>query len=61
MAIIRARIKHVLFIIKENRTYDQLFGDLDIGNGDPHLAILGAALSPNHHRLASQFVTLDNF
>ena len=61
MAIIRPRIKHVVFIIKENRTYDQLLGDLDIGNGDPHLAILGAALSPNHHRLARQFVTLDNF
>ncbi|MGN6279875.1 MAG: hypothetical protein ACTHM8_14285 [Sphingomonas sp.] len=61
MAAIRARIKHVVFIIKENRTYDQLLGDLDIGNGDPHLAILGRALSPNHHALARQFVTLDNF
>jgi DNA-binding beta-propeller fold protein YncE len=61
MAAIRQRIKHVVFIIKENRTYDQVLGDLDIGNGDPHLAILGNALSPNHHRLAQQFVTLDNF
>ena len=61
MAQIRARIKHVVFIIKENRTYDQVLGDLDIGNGDPHLAILGRRLSPNHHRLARQFVTLDNF
>ena len=61
MADIRARVKHVVFIIKENRTYDQVLGDLDVGNGDPHLAILGAALSPNHHRLARQFVTLDNF
>ena len=61
MAAIRARVKHVVFIIKENRTYDQVLGDLDIGNGDPHLAILGRALSPNHHRLARQFVTLDNF
>jgi DNA-binding beta-propeller fold protein YncE len=61
MAPIRARIKHVVFIIKENRTYDQVLGDLDIGNGDPHLAILGRALSPNHHALARQFVTLDNF
>jgi DNA-binding beta-propeller fold protein YncE len=61
MAKIRARVKHVVFIIKENRTYDQVLGDLDIGNGDPHLAILGAALSPNHHQLARQFVTLDNF
>jgi DNA-binding beta-propeller fold protein YncE len=61
MAAIRQRIKHVVFIIKENRTYDQVLGDLDIGNGDPHLALLGGALSPNHHRLARQFVTLDNF
>ncbi|HLO19711.1 MAG TPA: bifunctional YncE family protein/alkaline phosphatase family protein [Sphingomicrobium sp.] len=61
MSAIRQRIKHVVFIIKENRTYDQVLGDLDIGNGDPHLAILGGALSPNHHRLARQFVTLDNF
>ncbi|WP_294072288.1 bifunctional YncE family protein/alkaline phosphatase family protein [Sphingomonas sp.] len=60
MAAIRARVRHVIFIIKENRTYDQVLGDLDVGNGDPHLAILGAALSPNHHRLARQFVTLDN-
>jgi DNA-binding beta-propeller fold protein YncE len=61
MAQVRARVKHVVFIIKENRTYDQVLGDLDIGNSDPHLAILGGALSPNHHRLARQFVTLDNF
>ena len=61
MAEIRKLVKHVVFIIKENRTYDQVLGDLDIGNGDPHLAILGKALSPNHHRLARQFVTLDNF
>jgi DNA-binding beta-propeller fold protein YncE len=61
MALVRKHIKHVVFIIKENRTYDQVLGDLDIGNGDPHLAILGATLSPNHHRLARQFVTLDNF
>ncbi|MFL6735607.1 MAG: bifunctional YncE family protein/alkaline phosphatase family protein [Sphingomonas sp.] len=61
MSGIREHIKHVVFIIKENRTYDQVLGDLDVGNGDPQLAILGAALSPNHHRLARQFVTLDNF
>ena len=61
MAQIRARVKHVVFIIKENRTYDQVLGDLEVGNGDPHLAILGRALSPNHHRLARQFVSLDNF
>ena len=61
MAEIARRIKHVVFIIKENRTYDQVLGDLEIGNGDPHLALLGGVLSPNHHRLARQFVTLDNF
>ena len=61
MAAIRARIKHVIFIIKENRTYDQLFGDLEIGDGDPHLAILGRTLTPNHHALARGFVTLDRF
>ncbi|MFX5956961.1 hypothetical protein ABTF01_21425, partial [Acinetobacter baumannii] len=61
MAAIRAKIRHVVFIIKENRTYDQVLGDLPVGNGDPHLAILGRSLSPNHHRLAEQFVTLDNF
>jgi len=61
MADIRKHVKHVVFIIKENRTYDQILGDLDIGNGDPHLAILGKALSPNHHQMARQFVTLDNF
>ena len=61
MAQIRARVKHVIFIIKENRTYDQVLGDLAVGNGDPHLALLGWGLSPNHHRLARQFVTLDNF
>ena len=61
MAQIRHAVKHVVFIIKENRTYDQVLGDLAVGNGDPHLAFLGGALSPNHHRLARQFVTLDNF
>ncbi len=61
MAALRARIKHVVFIVKENRTYDQVLGDLPIGNGDPHLAILGKSLSPNHHALAQDFVTLDNF
>ncbi|MBN8809348.1 MAG: hypothetical protein J0I47_14085 [Sphingomonas sp.] len=61
MAAIRARVRHVVFIIKENRTYDQVLGDLEVGNGDPHLAILGKALSPNHHALARNFVTLDNF
>jgi len=61
MAFLRAHIKHVIYIIKENRTYDQVLGDLPEGNGDPRLAVLGKALSPNHHQIAQQFVDLDNF
>jgi YVTN family beta-propeller protein len=61
MAFLRQHIKHVIYIIKENRTYDQVLGDLPEGNGDPRLAILGKALGPNHHQLAQQFVDLDNF
>lgn len=54
-------IEHVVYIIKENRTYDQVLGDLGRGNGDPNLTIYGRHITPNHHRLAEQFVTLDNF
>ncbi|HKW89219.1 MAG TPA: bifunctional YncE family protein/alkaline phosphatase family protein [Candidatus Acidoferrales bacterium] len=61
MAFLRQHIKHVIYIIKENRTYDQVLGDLPEGNGDPRLAILGKALGPNHHQWAQQFVDLDNF
>jgi DNA-binding beta-propeller fold protein YncE len=61
MAAVRAGVKHVIFIIKENRTYDQVLGDLEIGNGDPALAEFGEALTPNQHNLARNFVTLDNF
>lgn len=61
LAALRPSIKHVVFIVKENRTYDQVLGDLPVGNGDPTLAILGKRLSPNHHALALGFVTLDNF
>jgi len=53
-------IKHVLYIIKENRTYDQVLGDLGKGNGDPRLTIFGAKVTPNHHALANEFVLLDN-
>jgi len=53
--------EHVLYIIKENRTYDQVFGDLPQGNGDPTLCIFGRDVTPNHHALAEQFVLLDNF
>jgi DNA-binding beta-propeller fold protein YncE len=61
MAELRARIRHVVYIVKENRTYDQVLGDLEIGNGDPQLTLLPEPLSPNHHALARRFVTLDNF
>ena len=54
-------IKHVIYIIRENRTYDQVFGDMGVGNGDPSLAIFGAQVTPNAHALASQFVLFDNF
>ncbi|OFX25308.1 MAG: hypothetical protein A2V77_23545 [Anaeromyxobacter sp. RBG_16_69_14] len=60
MAFVRSRVKHVIYVIKENRTYDQVLGDLDRGNGDPSLAIFGKA-SPNHQALAKTFVTVDNF
>ena len=61
MQELHQRIRHVIYVIKENRTYDQVFGDLERGNGDPHLAMFPEALSPNHHALARAFVTLDNF
>jgi len=53
-------IRHVVYVIKENRTYDQVFGDLPQGNGDPRLCIFPARITPNQHRLATQFVLLDN-
>ena len=62
----RDRIKHVIYIIKENRTYDQILGDLQkdgkpVGNGDPSLNLYGEAVTPNEHKLALQFGVLDNF
>jgi YVTN family beta-propeller protein len=60
MAALRQHIKHVIYIIKENRTYDQVLGDLDRGNGDPSLAEFGQVITPNQHRLAEQFVDLDD-
>ena len=54
-------IKYVFYVIRENRTYDQVLGDLDRGNGDPTLAIFGEEVTPNAHALARDFVTLDNF
>lgn len=54
-------IRHVFFIIKENRTYDQVFGDIPKGNGDPTLVMYGRGITPNHHALAERYVLLDNF
>jgi YVTN family beta-propeller protein len=54
-------IRHVFFIIKENRTYDQVFGDIAKGNGDPKLCVYGREVTPNHHALAERYVLLDNF
>jgi YVTN family beta-propeller protein len=54
-------IEHVFFIVKENRTYDQIFGDLPKGNNDPKLVMYGRDITPNHHALAEKYVTLDNF
>ena len=62
MAGLRERIKHVVYIVKENRTFDQVLGDLPNGaNGDPSLAVFGRRITPSQHRLARNFVTLDNF
>jgi len=61
MAFLHQHIHHVIYIIKENRTYDEVLGDLAVGNGDPSLVEFGEAITPNLHRLASQFVDLDNF
>jgi DNA-binding beta-propeller fold protein YncE len=60
------KIKHVIYIIKENRTYDQILGDLEkdgkpVGNGEPKLTMYGESTTPNEHKLALQFGVLDNF
>jgi YVTN family beta-propeller protein len=54
-------IKHVIYVIKENRTYDQVLGDMKEGNGDPSLCLFGEQVTPNQHALAREFVLLDNF
>jgi hypothetical protein len=61
MRELRERIKHVIYIVKENRTYDQILGDLDRGNGDPALVEFGEQTTQNCHRLARGFVDFDNF
>jgi DNA-binding beta-propeller fold protein YncE len=60
-SFLRQRIHHVIYIVKENRSYDQVLGDLENGNGDPSLTLFPDAIAPNHHELARRFVTLDNF
>ena len=54
-------IKHVIYVIKENRTYDQVLGDMKQGNGDASLTLFGEAVTPNLHKLAREYVLLDNF
>ncbi len=53
-------VKHVVYIIKENRTYDTVLGDMPQGNGDPSLVLFGRKVTPNHHAIAEQFVLFDN-
>jgi len=57
----KSHFKHVVYIIKENRTYDQVFGDMPQGNGDNNLVHFGREVTPNHHKLAEEFVLLDNY
>ncbi len=59
-SFLKEHIKHVIYVMKENRTYDQVLGDLEVGNGDPRLTLFPERLSPNHHAIARNFVTLDN-
>jgi len=54
-------IKHVIYVLKENRTFDQILGDLGVGDGDPSLTMYGEDITPNEHKLARQFGVLDNF
>ncbi len=54
-------IKHVFYVIQENRTYDQVLGDIKEGNGDTSLVLFGKNITPNHHKMAEDFVLLDNF
>lgn len=54
-------IQHVIYIVKENRTYDQVLGDVDSGNGDASLTLFGAKITPNQHKIVQEFALLDNF
>ncbi len=61
MAFLQEHIRHVIYVVKENRTYDQILGDLEVGDGDPRLAVFPNPMTPNQHQLARQFVDLDRF
>jgi DNA-binding beta-propeller fold protein YncE len=62
MEFLHSKIKHVIYVVKENRTFDQMLGDLGNGsNGDPSLTLFGELVTPSFHRMARNFVTLDNF
>jgi YVTN family beta-propeller protein len=62
MEFLHSKIKHIIYIVKENRTFDQILGDLGNGsNGDPSLTLFGEQVTPSFHRMARNFVTLDNF
>ncbi|MFN8239404.1 MAG: bifunctional YncE family protein/alkaline phosphatase family protein [Bacteroidales bacterium] len=57
----KSPVKYIFYIIKENRTYDQVLGDMPEGNGDPNLCLFGENITPNQHAIAREFVLLDNF
>jgi len=61
MSFLHNKIQHVIYIVKENRTYDQILGDLGKGNGDPSIVVYPQPVTPNLHALANNFVDLDNF
>ncbi|HXV00443.1 MAG TPA: hypothetical protein VG166_08090 [Caulobacteraceae bacterium] len=61
LAFLRAHVRHVIYVVKENRTYDQFLGDLEVGDGDPRLALFPQPMTPNQHALARRFVDLDAF
>jgi len=62
MNFLRSKIKHIIYVVKENRTFDQILGDLgNHSNGDPSLTLFGEPVTPSFHRMARNFVTLDNF
>jgi len=61
MGFLYGKIQHIIYIVKENRTYDQILGDLSKGNGDPSIVVYPQPLTPNLHALANNFIDLDNF